>query len=211
MKAISKAVEEVINSDLRILDAIRLGIVNNRRLAQRIQPEVSKAAGQKAGVSTIAVALQRIGARVKADTEARYSGILGKSRLQMMDDITLLYMKGKPQIVKPETKPPAFYVKVQGIDTTTVFVDEASVDLLEYKKGELLKLISDLSAIIITSPVEIVETPGVIAQLMMALGGASINVVEVTSSYDNTFLIVSRKDSLEAIEIVRSLIRRSKR
>ena len=211
MKTISKAVEEVINSDLRVLDAIRLGIVNNRRLALRIQPEVSKAAEQKAGVSTIAVALQRIGVRIKADSEARYSSILGKSRLQLMDDIIILYMRGKPQIMKPETKPPAFYVKVQGIDTTTVFVDEASVDLLEYKKGELLKSISDLSAIIITSPVEIVETPGVIAQLMMALGGASINVVEVTSSYDNTFLIVSKKDSLEAIEIVRSLIRRSKR
>ncbi|MFH0862401.1 MAG: hypothetical protein V1875_05150 [Candidatus Altiarchaeota archaeon] len=210
MKPISKAVDEVIHSDLRILDAMRMGIVNNRRLAQRIQPEVSKAAGQKAGISTIAVTLQRIGLRVKADTEARYSSILGRSRLQLMDDITILYMRGKPQIMTQPARQPAFYVKVQGIDTSTVFVDDASIELLDYKKGELLKTISDLSAIIITSPAEIVQTPGVIAQLMMALGGASINVVEVSSSYESTFLIVSKKDSLGAIEIVRSLIRRSR-
>jgi hypothetical protein len=211
MKSISKAVEEVVQSDMRVLDAIRMGIINNRKLAQQIQEEVSKTAEQNAGVSTIAVTLQRLGTRIKTESDRKYANIFKGSRLQLMDDISILYLKGQPRIDKPETKNGGFYVKVQGIGTTTVLVDDSSMDSIEYKKDELLKRLSSLSAIVITSPREIVETPGVIAHLMMALGGANINVVEVTSSYDNTFLIVDKKDSLKAVEIVRSLINRSKR
>ena len=200
-----------MKSDPRIRDAMRLGIVNNRRLAQHIQRDVSRAVGYNAGVGTIAVTLHRLGAEMKAGDERKYTSILGRSRLQLRDGISILYMKGDPEFTEPKPESRGFYVRIMGIGTTTVFTDDDGLETIGYKREYLLKKISDLSAIIITSPREIVETPGVIAQLMMSLGGGGINVIEVTSSYDNTFLIVDRKDSLKAVEVVRSLIAKSRR
>jgi len=211
MVSFAKAVEEVVKSDLRYYDSMRMGIVNYRRLAATIQKDVSRLAGEKPSLGTLSVTLQRLGARMKSETDKKYASIFGSSRLKLMDDITILYIRGTPQITRPEIDAGGFYVKVQGIGSTTVLADDHALEKLEYKKGELLKRISNLSAIVITSPGEIVNTPGVIAQLMMALGGAGINVVEVTSSYDNTFLIIEKKDSMKAVEIIRSLISRARK
>ncbi|MFH1055478.1 MAG: hypothetical protein V1744_05230 [Candidatus Altiarchaeota archaeon] len=211
-KSIADAVEEAVKSDLRIHDAIRMGITNNRRLAREIQKEVSSLSGRNTSIGTIAVALQRLGGRIKREADARYSGIFGRSRLQLRDDISIVYIRGLVEPLQTEGKKTSnFYVNIQGIGTTTILVDDELLDEIRYKKENLIKRISNLSAIIITSPKEIVETPGVIAHLMMALGGSRINVVEVTSSYDNTFLIVEKKDSLKAVDIVRSLINKSRK
>lgn len=210
MATIAEAVKETVESDMRIYDALRLGIVNNRRLAKHIQHDVSRLVGQNATVNTIAVALQRLGAKIKLLPDKKYSEIFSQSHLQLRDDISILYIKGNPEPDGEEAKSGGFLVKIQGIGSTTVFADDDTLAKMDYKKADILKKISSLSAIIITSPHKIVETPGVIAHLMMALGGSGINVVEVTSSYDNTFLIVEKKDSLKAVEIIRSLIKRSR-
>ncbi len=210
MVSVVDAVEEVVKSDTRIHDAVRMGIANNRRLAQHIQADVGRITCNKPAVGTIAVTLQRLGSRIKAG-DTKYSDIFGRSQLQLRDDISILYMKGSPDITEPGKDEDCFYVKIQGIGTTTALTDDRGLGKIEYKSGDMLKKISGLSAIIITSPDEIVDTPGVVAHLMMALGGRGINVVEVTSSYDKTFLIVDKKDSLNAVGIVRSLINRSRK
>jgi len=209
MTTVAKAVEEVVKSDLRLQDAMRLGIVNNRRLANRIQKEVNGIVSHNTSLASIAVALQRLGTRVRVAEDAKYSQIFGRSRLQLRDDITILYLTGMPQL--RATEGAGFCIRMQGMGTTTVLVDDDAVDRLGYKKEEVLKRLENLSVVMITSPSQIVETPGVIAQLMMALGGSGINVVEVMSSFDNTFLIVEKRDSLKAVEVVRSLIRRSRK
>jgi hypothetical protein len=216
MKSISEAVEEAVKSDLRIYDAIRMGIVNNHSLARHIQSEVSKRAGHNAGVSTIAVSIQRLSSKIKSKTIDDSSiNIFSKSRLHMRDDIAILYLKGEAAFNEPSYGSLAeatrgFYVKIQGIGTTTILVGEEDLKKMNINPDDVYHKIKDLSAIIITSPKEIVHTPGIIAQLMTALGGSKINVVEVTSSYDNTFLIVKKKDSLKAVEAIRQMIERSK-
>ncbi|MBD3388987.1 MAG: hypothetical protein GF416_07870 [Candidatus Altiarchaeales archaeon] len=211
MASVASAVEEAIKTDMRVYDALRMGITNNRRLAQHIQKDVSRLTGYNTKVSTIAVTLQRIGSRIHEDEDTKYNDIFGKSRLQMLDDINILYLRGNPELKEPEECKDCFYVRIQGIGTTTLMVDDRGIESVKYKREDLLKKISNLSAIIIASPEDIVDTPGVIAQLMMSLGGNKINLIEVTSSYDNTIIIVDKKDSLKAVDVVRSLIRKTRR
>ncbi|MFH1404178.1 MAG: ACT domain-containing protein [Candidatus Altiarchaeota archaeon] len=217
MKQISEVVGEVLKSDLRIMNALQMGIVNHHSLARRIQPEVVRRLGHQAGTSTIAVSIQRIAARIMSnEVDESLRDLFSKSRLQLRDDIALLYLKGDSEFKEPKYTSVidanrGFYVKIQGIGTTTILVADEDLGDMGIRGDDIYSKIKDLSAIIITSPKEIVHTPGVIAQLMTALGGSRINLVEVTSSYDNTFLIVDKKDSLKAIEVIRQLIERTKR
>ncbi|MCX6694727.1 MAG: ACT domain-containing protein [Candidatus Altiarchaeota archaeon] len=193
-----------------------MGFANNRSLARLIQKDVNAKIGHNASLEAIAVSIQRISQKMKENVEQPHNDIFSRSQLQLRDNIHLLYLK--PGAVLNEPKPDTvidasrrFYVKIRGIGSTTVLIDEDEVEQMNIRKEDVISRKTDLSAIIITSPKDIVDTPGVIAHLMAALGGSKINVVEVTSSYDTTFLIVERKESLRAVEVVRSLINRSRR
>jgi len=215
MTSISSVVEEIVLSDYRILNALKMGFANNRSLARLIQKDVSAKVGYNASIEAIAVSLQRMSGRLRTREESSDTDIFYKSRLQMRDNIRLLYLKAGASFnePKPESVVDAsrrFYVKISGIGATTILADEDGVAQMSVKKEDVISSKTDLSAIIITSPKEIVDTPGVIAHLMAALGAIKINVVEVTSSYDTTFLIVDKKDSLPAVEVVRSLIKRGR-
>lgn len=211
MVSVADAVQQTVKADARVYEALKIGITNNRRLAKHIHAEVNTLTGHNASIATITVTLQRLAAKIQESEDTKYKNIFGKSRLQLRDDITILYIRGSPSIQKPEGDDTGFYVKIQGIGTTTLLLDDEALAETEYKNEDLLKKITNLSAIIITSPKDILDTPGVIAHLMMALGASRVNVVEVTSSYDSTFLIVDKMDSLKAVQAVRNLIKNSRK
>jgi len=215
MASISSLVEEIILSDYRILNAVKMGFANNRSLARLIQKDVSDRVGYNAALEAIAVSIQRTGGKLRGAEEQPHMDIFSKSQLSLRDNIQLLYLSAGSIFREPKYDTlidanRGFYVKIQGIGSMTILADDEGLEQMKIRKEDVLSRKIDLSAIVITSPKEIVDTPGVIAHLMAALGASKINVVEVTSSYDTTFLIVDRKDSLPAIETVRALIRRSR-
>ena len=207
--------EEIVLSDYRMLNAVKLGFSNNRSLARLIRRDVNERIGHNASLEAIAVAIQRIGMRARECESGQYADILSDSHLRLRDGIRLYYLKAGAKFNEPTYESiidanRGFYVKIQGIGSVTILVDDESARKMRMRQEDVLSKKGALSAIIITSPKNIVETPGVIAHLMAALGGSRINVVEVTSSYDTTFIIVEEKDSLKAVEAVRRIISRTK-
>jgi len=208
--SIPHAVEAVMKSDLRLYDTLSMGVVNYKSLARHIKKQVESLAGEKTTENAIAMALQRLASKVRSG-ETKLEGfvdIFASSKLQMRDNIAILYLDKTPVINKIEG---GFTVVIQGMDSTTLFIDEEKLGKLKIPKEHVQDQRKNLSAIILTSPREIADTPGVIAHLMNALGANNINVVEVTSSYNTTYLLVDEKDSLETIRIVRALIERSRK
>jgi hypothetical protein len=209
-KTIPWAAEAVLKGDLRLYDALQMGVVNYKALARNIKGQVESLAGEKTTENALAMALQRLGSKVRSGEKKTegYTCIFAASRLQMRDKIAILYLKKTPEIRKIEK---GFMVVIKGVESTTLFVDEEKLKSLRIPKEHIEGRRSNLTAIILTSPREIADTPGVIAHLMNSLGASNINVVEVTSSYNTTYLLVDEKDSIPAIQIIRSLIERSKK
>ena len=208
-QSIPSAVEAVIKSDLRLYDTLQMGLVNYKALARYIQKQVESLAGEKTTENAIAMALQRLASKMRTGGKKLegFIDIFSSSKLQMRDNILILYLKKAPPVQKIER---GFMVVIKGIDSTTILIDEEKSGKLNIPEENIEGQRKNLTAIILTSPVEIADTPGVIAHLMNSLGANNINVVEVTSSYNTTYLLVDEKDSLEAIQIIRSLIERSK-
>jgi len=205
MTSIQEATEAVIKTDLRLYDTVKMDIINYKALARTIQADVEAVAGVKATINAIAIAAQRFRNKIIEEEVEGPTEIFGESRLQLRDDIHLLYMKEKPETLKPGE---GFMVLIQGMHEVTIIADEDKVKHIDKKKA--VKHLKNLSVIIITSPSEIVETPGVIAHLITAVGGRKINLVEIISSGDTTYLLVDEKDSLRSVEAIRSLIKRAK-
>jgi hypothetical protein len=208
--SIPHAVESIIRSDLRIYDTLRMGIVNYKALARHIRKQVEALAGESSTENAIAMALQRYGLKMRAGQKKQegYMEIFASSKLQMRDNIAIIYLKSLPELKGLER---GFMVVIKGVESTTLFIDEEKAGKLKIPKESIEGQRKDLTALILTSPKEIADIPGVVAHLMNALGANNINLVEVTSSYNTTYLLVDRKDSIEAIQIIRSLIDRSKK
>ena len=208
--SIPKAVETVMKGDLRLYDTLRMGVVNYKALARYIRKQVEALAGENTTENAIAMALQRLGMKIRSGAKhlEGYLDIFAESTLSMRDGIAILYLNKTPEIPKFDR---GFMVVIKGVESTTLLLDEEKLPKVKIPKEYLEGARTKLSAIIISSPKEIADTPGVIAHLMNALGANNINVVEVTSSYNTTYLLVDEKNSLEAVQIIRALIERSKK
>jgi hypothetical protein len=208
--SVPASVEAVMKGDLRLYDTLRMGVVNYKALARHIRKQVEGLAGENTTENAIAMALQRLGAKIRTGSKRMegYVDIFAQSRLSMRDRIAILYLRKTPDLPKMDK---GFMVVIKGMESTTLFLDEEKLPKVKIPKKYLEGRRTNLSALIIASPKEITDTPGVIAHLMNALGANGINVVEVTSSFNTTYLLVDEKDSLEAVEIIRALIDRSKK
>jgi len=209
MTSIPEAVADIITGDLRLYDALQMGIVNQKSLARKIKKEVEFATGMPATTVAIAMAIQRLAKKITTEKKLprSYVEIFAKSRLQLRDDIHVLYLKKPPELAK---LPHGFTVVVRGVESTTLLIDEDKLPELKIPKDTVFGEKGDLTVITLAAPKEITETPGVIAHILNALSTSKINVVEVTSSYNNTYLLVDKKDSIATVQAIRGLIERSK-
>ncbi|MDD5111834.1 MAG: ACT domain-containing protein [Candidatus Altiarchaeota archaeon] len=208
--SIPSAVDAVVKSDLRLYDTLKMGVVNYKALARHVKSRVESLANEKTTENAVSMALQRLGMKIRTGQKKLegFVDIFAKSHLQMRDNIAVLYLKKTPDIPRMDK---GFMVVIKGVESTTLLLDEEKLSKLKIPPENVEGQRKSLSAIILASPREIEDTPGVIAHLMNALGASGINVVEVTSSYNTTYLIVDEKDSLEAVQIIRSLIERSRK
>ncbi|MGC9012748.1 ACT domain-containing protein, partial [Thermogladius sp.] len=61
------------------------------------------------------------------------------------------------------------------------------------------------------SPVENVYTPGLIAYVTSLLAQAGINIVQITSSYSETMMVVSPEDTVKASNVLNDAISRARK
>ena len=71
---------------------------------------------------------------------------------------------------------------------------------------DVLKKNENCTTIIIKSPEEIENTPGVVAFLTSLLSEQNVNVIEFISCWTETIIVVGRKDSLRAYEILMNVV-----
>jgi hypothetical protein len=179
-------------------EGLKYGIINHSSLARMLMHELG-IPGES--FSAVKAALIRISRRL-ADSE-----IEGEEKM-------LRVLKGST--ISIETKVAAA-VSSQKLDVKAVSQAKSGgyyVYLLE--EGELagkkkmqgiVRTTRNLNLITIRSPVEIEETPGVVAFILNALAYEGINVLEFISCYTNTLLAVREKDTARAYELLSAITR----
>ncbi len=64
----------------------------------------------------------------------------------------------------------------------------------------------DCTMIVVHSPEELEATPGVVAFLATLLAEQNVNIIEFISCWTETIMVVEKKDSLKAYEILSNMV-----
>jgi aspartokinase len=64
----------------------------------------------------------------------------------------------------------------------------------------------DCTMIVVHSPEELEVTPGVVAFLATLLAEQNVNIIEFISCWTETIMVVDKKDSLKAYEVLSNMV-----
>ncbi|WP_042701186.1 ACT domain-containing protein, partial [Thermococcus sp. PK] len=76
---------------------------------------------------------------------------------------------------------------------------------------EIVELIEEQTAIILISPEEIIETPGIMAVMTSTLSSNGVNITQVISCHKDTIFVLDRKNAPKAYQILEDIILKMRR
>jgi len=97
---------------------------------------------------------------------------------------------------------------MQALTTITIIMDNESFEYIKKLVDErhIVHVMRDQVAVIIVSPIEIIETPGVLAYITSILARNNVNIVQVASCHTDTVLIISKNDLVRTFQLLNEVI-----
>jgi aspartokinase len=189
---IAKKVRKHLRNKPYLLEALEKGIVNLSELSRQIQEElkIENTSAVKAALRRFAQELQKH----KQKREEKVLEILKKSVLVVYDRKSVIITNKEINIENG--------MKVDLPDKFVFLLDRK--DLPE-RINALVKH-DNCTMIVIHSPEELEATPGVIAFLTTLLSEQNVNVIEFISCWTETIIVVEKKDSFKAYEVLSNVV-----
>jgi len=217
-RSIASSVKELVSYHPSVHDCLTSDLLNYSAVADFLKPEVESNLKKKGIRSeSIKVALIRLRDELKRETHAilekRISNIIKNSKLELKNEVIVMTVgidsfRDRATDVVLALDRSRFMQLTQGVSSATLALDS---DLYNDLKGifagcDVREVIPDQSAIVMISPKEIMETPGVISYIVSSLSRNGVNITQIMSCHTDTVLIVSRKQALQAYSILENAI-----
>jgi len=214
--SISKIVQNLIENDLPIQDALARGYGNYSAIARILKPRIEEIYGRKVDLAGVITAVKR--ARVTYTPKTEYQKIVAESRITLRTDVAKISIEKtrrsleKARLISADF-PEAFFQVLEGASTLTLITDEGIFDEVRsiFKKEEILREKRNLAALIVQSPHEIVDTPGCIVAFYNPISRAHINIEETVSCFTETIIVLRMEDAAKAFSILSDLIFRMRK
>jgi len=213
---VSRAVREALLLRPCMLEAVRYGVVNFSALARFLKGDIEENLGREVNVSSIKMALVRLSreeAQQRAVIEKKLTNVVAGSSITLVDDVVVITLWEKEALKYmskffEKAEKARFFQMTQGVGHVTLMLDAATCkELLEEVPRESIEaILKDQTAIIMTSPREIVDTPGVISYITTLLSSKGINITQIISCHTDSIFVVSKKDSIQAYLTLTELI-----
>ncbi len=214
-ESVASMVRKIIFSRPCLLDSLRLGIINYSALSRVLARELEKNYGRKISESAIKMALIRFTDQrhFRLRFEKNMKEVISESSLSLIDDIVVITVASKilgkiiSKLIKVAENA-RFFQFTQGLYSVTFMVDKASAKhILSIIPREYIELIEkDQAAVMLTSPRQIIYTPGVISYLTFRLSSRGINITQIISCHTDTIFIVNREDALRVYGALREAL-----
>ncbi|NVM53604.1 MAG: hypothetical protein HWN66_07855 [Candidatus Helarchaeota archaeon] len=215
--SIAEATRRVIQVHPSLIDGIRQGVINYSALAELIRERVLRLANRKSvQIDAIKMALMRYAEELKESRklmEANVSKIIAESELELKNDVTVLTLHqhaliNKFNALKKFVEGSRFFQIIQGTKTFTIAAHQnllpSLVELIEERN--IVATNKNQSALILISPPEIIEVPGIVAYVSDLFATHDINITQFMSCHLDTIFIISREDSINAYKLLEEKI-----
>ena len=189
---IAQNVRSYLRNKPYLLEALEKGIVNLSELSRQIQQEL-----KTDNTSAVKAALRRFSEELQRHKQKREEKVL-----QILKRSGIAVYDGKSVMITAKEIEAKTGMKVDLLDKHVYLVDRS--DLPE-RINALMKH-ENCTMIVVHSPEELEATPGVVAFLATLLAEQNVNIIEFISCWTETIMVVEKKDSLKAYEVLSNMV-----
>jgi aspartokinase len=175
-----------------LLEALEKGIVNLSELARQIQEEL-----KIGNTSAVKAALRRFSEELQKHKQKREEKVL-----QVLKRSAIAVYDRKAVTITTKDINTKTGMKVDLLDKYIYLLDRADLP----KRFNALVKHDNCTMIVMHSPEELEATPGVVAFLTTLLAEQNVNMIEFISCWTETIIVVEKKDSLKAYEVLSNLV-----
>jgi aspartokinase len=189
---IAQTVRSHLQNKPYMLEALEKGIVNLSELARQIQEEL-----KINNTSAVKAALRRFSEELQKHKQKREEKVL-----QVLKRSAMAIYDRKAVTITTKELNTKTGMKVDLLDKYIYLLDRADMP----KRFNALVKHDNCTMIVMHSPEELEATPGFVAFLTTLLAEQNVNIVEFISCWTETIIVVEKKDSLKAYEVLSNLV-----
>jgi aspartokinase len=175
-----------------LLEALEKGIVNLSELSRQIQEEL-----QIGNTSAVKAALRRYSEELQKHKQKREEKVL-----QVLKRSAMAIYDRKSVVITTKEINTKTGMKVDLLGKVVYLLDRSDMP----ERISALVKHDNCTMIVMHSPEELEATPGVVAFLTTLLAEQNVNIVEFISCWTETIIVVEKKDSLKAYEVLSNLV-----
>lgn len=218
MVTISHVVQNIINRQVFLQEAIRHGIVSHNKLAESVKPEIEAELGKKVKHSAIAMSIRRYAEKLEAKQATISFNYFRETLLKTGICYIVIEVSGtsfssiQNLYNEIEFKRGGIINVIQGIYEVGIVTNERYkekfLDLLSNEK--ILKVVEDLVAISLTYAKDYSFTPGLLYNVSRFIAWENINIVNVLHTPKELSFVISRDDAIKCYNALEKLVEPSK-
>ncbi|WP_245526395.1 ACT domain-containing protein [Desulfurococcus mucosus] len=214
---ISSIVRSIVEADPCLVEALRSGYVNYSRLSEIIAEAVREDYGMQCSASAVKMALLR--SRMNTTTPSPMSKVfrvLAESSIELKTSLVIAtydsnILHDVLNAMSRLTGKTRFISVAQGVDNITVIMNKEVFDSFsKLVNHDPIWVKADVSAIVVISPVENIETPGFVSYITTLLARRKVNILQIMSAHSDTIIVVDRGDALEAFKALETAVARAR-
>ncbi len=212
VNSISKTVQNLIDEDLSLQDALQRDYANYSAIARILMPKIKEAINKNVKIESIITAVKRAKKNYTI-LQGKITKVIAGSRLNIRTDMAKVSVeKTKVNMEKIRktlaTFSDEFLQVIEGNSAVTLISDLSSFDKISslFVKKDVIDQKQNLATIIIRSPDKITSTPGCVQAFYNAVSRRHINIEETMSCYTETIIVLAMEDVTKAFVALTDLI-----
>ncbi|MBU7031446.1 MAG: ACT domain-containing protein [Theionarchaea archaeon] len=212
--SIAKIVKDMVYTHPAIKECLTLDVINHSALAALVLEEL-KGKGITASTGAVKMALIRTGEELKlkkASLERKINPVVAGTVIELQTDLRVITAEKAAVLssirhISKFAETARFFQLTQGVGTFTIVISREEAELIvQTLTPHIVESIPNQTAIVLISPHEIIETPGVVSYITGALSSMGINITQVISCHKDTIYVLDREEAPAAYRLLEEII-----
>jgi hypothetical protein len=217
VNSISKTVQNLIDEDLSLQDALQRDYGNYSAIARMLMPKVKEAVNSDVNLESVITSVKRAKANYTI-LQGKITRVVAGSVLTIRTDMAKVSVDKTKKSLEKIRKSLAtfsgeFLQVIEGNSVVTLISDLNSFNKINgiFDKDDVIDQKQNLATVIIRSPDEITSTPGCVQAFYNAVSRRHINIEETMSCYTETIIVLAMEDVSKAFAALTELITEARR
>jgi len=198
--SIAKITRDLIESDLSIQDSIARDYVNISGVARLLKPKIEKISKTNVNEEAIITAIKRITPKYNSVSN-EIMEIISKSSINVRTGVSKLSVvknkRNQEKIRNAMINNKEEFIQISEATSalTVIYSQEFRKELTRrFNNAEILEDSVNLAAIIVHSPIEVINIPGFVFTIYGQVAKRQINIEDTVSCFTDTIIVVKTKD-----------------